>query len=90
MAHGTRGVLMQPMRADYFGRASFGKIVGFSNMIVMWGMIGGPVFAGVMDDQLGSYRLGFTVLAVLAALGSVFFVLARKPEMPVRARRAAG
>ena len=90
MAHGTRGVLMQPMRADYFGRTSFGKIVGFSNMIVMWGNIGGPVFAGIMADQLGSYRLGFTVLAILSALGSVFFVLARKPEMPLRARRAAG
>ncbi len=59
-------------------------------MIVMWGNIGGPVFAGIMADQLGSYRLGFTVLAILSALGSVFFVLARKPEMPLRARRAAG
>ncbi len=82
IAHGTRGVLMQPMRADYFGRQAFGKVVGFSNLIVMWGMIGGPVFAGVMADRLGSYRLGFTVLAVLAAFGSVFFILARKPEPP--------
>ena len=90
MAHGTRGVLMQPMRADYFGRASFGKIVGFSNMIVMWGMIGGPVFAGIMADQLGSYRLGFTVLAVLAALGSIFFALARKPEAPERTTLTPG
>jgi MFS family permease len=86
MSHGTRGVLMQPMRADYFGRKSFGRIVGLSNLIVMWGMIGGPVFAGIMADQLGSYRLGFTVLAILSALGSVFFVLARKPEASVRAR----
>jgi hypothetical protein len=39
-----------------------------------------------MADQLGSYRLGFTVLAVLAALGSVFFMLARKPDAPLRAR----
>ena len=93
MSHGTRGVLMQPMRADYFGRRSFGRIAGLSNLIVMWGMIGGPVFAGVMADQLGSYRLGFTVLAILSAFGSIFFVLARKPDPPascgkVTARRA--
>ena len=33
-AWGARGPLMQAIRADYFGTASFGKIMGISTMIV--------------------------------------------------------
>ena len=32
----------------------------------------------------GSYELGFRILAGMAALGSVFFVLARRPSPPRR------
>ena len=32
-----------------------------------------------MADRLGSYRSGFTVLAVLAGLGSVFWIFAHPP-----------
>ena len=87
-AHGTawgmRGPLMQAMRADYFGRRNFGTIMGFSSMIIMWGMILGPLIAGVMADRFGNYKYGFTVLALLAALGSVFFFLAKPPPPPKR------
>jgi len=79
-----RGPLMSAIRADYFGSASFGTIAGFSSMIVMFGMIIGPILAGVLADRTGSYALGFGVLAVCAALGSVFFLLARRPEPPRR------
>ena len=81
---GMRGPLMSAIRADYFGSASFGTIAGFSSMIVMFGMIIGPILAGVLADRTGSYALGFGVLAVCAALGSVFFLLARRPEPPRR------
>ncbi|MQA00098.1 MAG: MFS transporter [Dehalococcoidia bacterium] len=84
LAWGTRGPLMQAMRADYFGRASFGTIMGFSSMIVMWGMMTGPIVAGFLYDRTQSYELGFTVLAAFAALGSVYFVLATKPAAPAR------
>ena len=33
-----------------------------------------------MYDQTGSYRIGFIVLALVAALGSVMFLLVRPPE----------
>ena len=42
MAWGIRGPLMQAMRADYFGRASFAKVMGFSSTIIMVGTVGGP------------------------------------------------
>ena len=78
-AWGLRGPMMQAIRADYFGRRSIGMILGLSSMIIVIGQIGGPMLAGMLADLTGSYRTGFTVLALLAGLGSLFFLLARKP-----------
>jgi MFS family permease len=83
---GIRGPLMSAIRADYFGAASFGTISGISSMIVMVGMMGGPLVAGILADRTGSYVPGFQILAGFAALGSVFFVLATPPRAPARAR----
>ncbi len=77
---GLRGPLMHAMRADYFGRSAIGMILGLSSLIVIVGQIGGPVIAGILADATGDYRLGFTVLAVLSGIGSVFFVLAKPPK----------
>jgi MFS family permease len=82
IAWGGRGPLMQAIRADYFGRTSFGTIMGFSSLIVMLGMTAGPIVAGLMADATGSYELGFTILALLAGMGSIFFILATPPKRP--------
>lgn len=82
LAWGVRGPLMQALRADYFGSTSFAKIMGLSSVIVMLGMMGGPLVAGILADRTGSYRLGFTVLALLAGAGMMFFVLATPPGAP--------
>ena len=87
LAWGMRGPLMAAIRADYFGSGSFGMISGISSMVVMLGMIAGPLVAGILADRTGSYVTGFTVLAVLASLGSIFFLLARRPEPPGPAQR---
>ncbi|MGF1596373.1 MAG: MFS transporter [Acidimicrobiales bacterium] len=84
LAWGIRGPLMQALRADYFGATSFGKIMGLSSLVVMLGMIGGPLLAGILADTTGSYRLGFTILAFLAGAGLTFFVLASPPSPPGR------
>ena len=42
------------------------------------------MIAGILADITGSYRTGFTILALLAGLGSLFFVLAKKPERPLK------
>jgi sugar phosphate permease len=88
LAWGVRGPLMQAMRADYFGAASFGQIMGISSLIIMLGQIGGPLLAGWMDDTTGSYQAGFVVVAALASLGVVFFALATPPRPPVSAAPA--
>jgi MFS family permease len=84
VAWGLRGPFMQAIRADYFGRSAIGMILGMSFMIIVIGQIGGPMIAGVLADVTGDYRLGFTLLALLAGLGSMFFVLAKRPVRPLR------
>src|SRR5438309_1655711 len=83
-AWGLRGPFMQALRADYFGRSAIGMILGLSLMIVVVGQVGGPMIAGIFADITGTYRTGFTILALLAGLGSLFFVLAKKPERPLK------
>ncbi len=82
LAWGWRGPQMTAIRADYFGRSAFGKIMGVSNMVIITGTILGPLIAGALYDRTGNYRLGFDVLAAIALSGSVFFLLARRPERP--------
>ena len=82
-AWGLRGPFMQAIRADYFGRSAIGMILGLSFMIIVVGQVGGPIIPGIFADITGDYRLGFTIIALLAGLGSVFFVLAKKPKAPL-------
>lgn len=92
LAWGIRGPQMQSIRADYFGRSSFGKIYGISAPIIMLGTTGGPMVAGAMADTFGNYQAGFTILSVLSAMGALFWLLLRKPAPPLRSptARAAG
>ena len=83
IAWGARGPIIQSIRADYFGPTNFGTIMGFSSMIVMIGMVLGPLVAGILADYTGSYTLGFTILAIAAGMGSVFFLLATPPKKPL-------
>ncbi len=86
LAWGTRGPLMIAIRADFYGRRHFGKIVGYSNIVVMLGPLVGPTFAGAMSDRFGDYSGAFLAVAVVVAMGSVFFFFARKPPVPARLR----
>ncbi|MCY4615509.1 MAG: MFS transporter, partial [Chloroflexi bacterium] len=88
-AWGLRAPLQMAIRADYFGRRSFGTIMGFSSLVIMSGMIIGPTFAGIMYDQTGSYRMSFLVLAFFASLGAIFFAFARPPAASLAAQQPA-
>ncbi len=79
VAWGLRGPFMQAIRADYFGRHAIGMILGLSTVLLAIGQIGGPMIAGTMADATGDYRVGFTIIGVMAGLGALFFLLARRP-----------
>ena len=82
VAWGLRGPMMAAIRADYFGRRSYGAILGTSSVVTMFGSILGPLVAGFLADYSGNYQTGFTLLAVLSGLGSWFFLSARRPFKP--------
>jgi sugar phosphate permease len=88
-AWGLRGPFMQAMRADYFGRSSIGMIIGMSSLVTVFGNIGGPMIAGLFADWTGNYRAGFTLLAIVAGLGSLFFVFAKPPKLTEAEIRSA-
>jgi len=85
-AWGLRQPFMTAIRADYFGRSSIGVIIGLSSIVVMVGQVVGPLLAGAMADATGNYRAGFTVLALVAGMGSLLFYFARPPQPPAAAQ----
>lgn len=89
LAHGTawgvRGPVLLALRADYFGRRDFGKIMGLSQLVMTTGMMSGPLFAGLMRDITGDFETGFVVLAVIALLGASLIVFSPKPRRPLAA-----
>tara|TARA_B110000014_G_scaffold264053_1_gene263115 strand:- start:3072 stop:4352 length:1281 start_codon:yes stop_codon:yes gene_type:complete len=79
---GARAPITTSMRGDYFGRKSFGKIMGVSAMSMMLMTMFGPIFAGRLFDIQGDYKSGFLILAAVGFAGSLIFLLAKKPTPP--------
>lgn len=82
LAWGVRGPILHSLRADYFGRKSFAQVLGFSSLIIMFGMTLGPLLAGYLADRTGNYQLAFTILGIVAASGALFFAFATRPSPP--------
>tara|TARA_Y100000780_G_scaffold18456_1_gene15778 strand:- start:98 stop:1396 length:1299 start_codon:yes stop_codon:yes gene_type:complete len=80
LAWGIRGPQMVAIRADYFGPESFGRIMGISSLIVMFGMIGGPIICGMVVDHYGIYQNAFLSIGIISLIGAIFFYMARKPD----------
>ena len=78
LAWGTRGPIITAMRGDYFGRKDFALINGYSQVVMMMGMIVGPLLAGFMADNY-SYSGGFLIIAGMVGAGSILFLVMRKP-----------
>mgnify|MGYP001162243027 CR=1 FL=1 len=86
---GGRTPLTTAIRGDYFGRASFGKILGVSMVPMNVLLLIAAPMAGFMRDELGDYDLAFLTLGGLSILGAVLFLIARRPKLPVRAPAVA-
>ena len=65
--------------ADYFGRASLGRIRGLGEIGVLVGQSTGPLLAGLVYDLRGSYTLIFIAYAAIAAAASLLVLSARRP-----------
>ena len=79
---GGRNPLTTSIRGDYFGRRSFGKIMGVSQVPMNVLLLIAPTFAGIMRVIQGDYVFAFAVLGVCNVLGGVLFLMARNPAPP--------
>ena len=80
---GGRNPLTVSIRGEYFGRRSFGKIMGVSQVPMNVLLLIAPTMAGIMRDVQGNYTMAFGILAVLNVLGVFLFLMARKPTLPL-------
>ncbi len=79
---GGRTPLTTAIRGEYFGRASFGRILGISTVPMNILLLISAPMAGFMRDQLGDYQWAFLTLAILNGVGAVLFLIARRPRVP--------
>ena len=73
---------------DYFGRRSYGSIVGLTSSVNALFGAAGPLMVGLIHDLQGSYRMGFTILAVMLLI-SIPMALSLEPSSRVAAKARA-
>ena len=78
---GGRNPLTVSIRGEYFGRKSFGKIMGISQVPMNILLLSAPVFAGIVRDSTGEYTIAFATLAGLNMLGGLLFLFALPPKL---------
>lgn len=84
---GVRVPLVNSVAGEFFGRTSYGKILGTLQLIAAPLGIVGPLAAGYAADVQGNYRDVLVVLAVMVLLSGVMFFLVRPPAVPARLRQ---
>ena len=83
----TQGTII-PSYARFFGRRSFGAIMGstmFTNMPIA---IVAPIYIGWIYDRTGSYMIAVTGLAVCCALAGIVATFTKPPKRRVESGRA--
>ena len=81
---GGRNPLTVAIRGDYFGSASFGKILGFSTVPMNLLLLIAAPLVGWMRDVQGDYTDAFLVMVVTNLAGAACFVMAKRPARPVK------
>ena len=81
---GGRNPISTSIRGEYFGRSSFGKIMGMSQVPMNIMLLGAPIYPAIMLGIQGSYDFAFLSLAALNFIGGAMFLLAKRPVKPGR------
>ena len=80
---GGRNPLTVAIRGEYFGRASFGKILGLSTVPMNVLLLISSPLAGYLRDVQGDYTDAFLILAFLNVVGGVLFLFSKRPKLSV-------
>ncbi len=89
VAFGGLGPLISLLVQDTFGLRHYASIQGLVGMASVVSFFAGPLMAGMIFDSTESYRITFTILAVLFIAGSVILTQARPPKGVEAAMREA-
>ena len=84
----TVGTLEHMLLAQYYGRGSFGAILGWLGPVQTTALGLAPSFGTLLGAATDSYAVVFSVLMALYALAGLMVFLARPPRLPPRARQA--
>ncbi len=76
---GGRNPLTIAIRGDYFGSASFGKILGLSTVPMNVLLLIAAPLVGWMRDIQGTYNDAFLIMVITNLAGAVCFILAKRP-----------
>jgi len=68
---------------NFFGRSSFGTLMGIISTAFNLGMLASPIYAGIVFDQTGSYSLVLVSFLPIYLVAGVFFLIIRKPNAAV-------
>lgn len=79
---GVGGILtlLPVVWADYFGASSYGAIRGVALSMQVLAQASGPLAAGAMRDASGDHTLSLAMFALLAGLGALAALAARRPQ----------
>ena len=70
---------------EYFGRSNFGTLFGFIMGLVAMGGVIGPIIAGWIYDNWGSYHAAWLLFACIVLISSIIMVTT--PPVVANARR---
>ena len=70
------------IQARYFGRRSFGTVMGILTTVSTAFSIAAPIIAGWMYDMQQSYHMALIVLAIVCFAGAPITMLMRRPRLP--------
>ena len=77
---GSRVPLITSIRGDYFGRNSFGTIMGVSQVPMNIIMVGAPWAAGWLFEMFKSYTVPFMALSAFNFTGGFIMLFSKHPD----------
>lgn len=84
----TVGTLEHMLLAQYYGRGSFGAILGWLGPVQTTALGLAPAFSTLLGEYTDNYSVVFIVLMALYALAGLMVFLASPPRLPPRLRQS--
>jgi MFS transporter, OFA family, oxalate/formate antiporter len=85
LTHGPVGTLEHMLLAQYYGRSSYGSILGAMGPMQTMALGLGPLLSAVARDLTGSFGTLFLALAGTQVVAAILIFMVRPPALPARA-----